>query len=101
SMAGGRCTNEVTADLVIVGGGASATLLVDAIRRVGPGLRARIVVYEGRHPAGRGVPYRTTDRAHRMNVPASRLSVDPDDPGHLVRWLLREGQPVAPDDYIE
>ena len=36
-----------------------------------------------------------------MNVPASRLSVDPDDPGHLVRWLLREGQPVAPDDYIE
>ena len=50
---------------------------------------------------GRGVPYRTADRAHRMNVPASRLSVDPDDPGHLLRWLLREGQPAAPDDYIE
>ena len=44
-----------------MGGGASATLLIDAIRRAGTGFRARIVVYEGRHPPGRGVPYCTAD----------------------------------------
>ena len=35
-------------------------------------------------------------------MPASRLSVDPDDPGHLgAAGCSARGSRVAPDDYIE
>jgi len=96
----GRCLDEEPDDLIIVGGGASATLLVDALRRSRPRRRWRVRIFEASHSPGRGVPYRTADRTHRMNVPAIRLSVDPDDPEHLVRWLRRAGHRAEPDVYI-
>ena len=80
-------------EIVIVGGGAGAVLVVDALRRVRASERWRVLVYEGRHCPGRGVPYRTADPAHRMNVPVARLSVDPDDPDHLLRWLPPRARP--------
>jgi len=80
-----RADVSVDQDDLIVGG-ASAALLLDALRRSRPQRRWRVRVFEAAHPPGRGVPYRTLDQAHRMNVSAIRLSVDPHDPEHLVRW---------------
>ncbi len=81
---------------MVIGGGASATMLLSALTRAG-GLRAadggrgRIVVVDPAADPGPGVPYRTPEPWHRMNVRARELSVDPADPDHFVRWLAAEG----------
>ncbi|TDV67880.1 FAD/NAD(P)-binding protein [Pseudomonas sp. LP_7_YM] len=77
--------NRPDADILIVGGGLSGTLLAVHLLRL-PGQR-RIVIVESRSELGRGEAYSATDPGHTLNGNAARMSVDPDDADDLTRWL--------------
>ena len=69
--------------IVIAGGGASGTLLANALVRAG----SRVAVVEPRQRLGAGVAYSTNYPSHVLNVPAARMSAFADDPHHFLRWL--------------
>lgn len=77
--------NRPDADILIVGGGLSGTLLAVQLLRL-PGQR-RIVIIEPRPELGRGEAYSATELGHTLNGNAARMSVDPDDTEDLTRWL--------------
>ncbi|WP_223886677.1 FAD/NAD(P)-binding protein, partial [Pseudomonas amygdali] len=81
-----------TADILIIGGGLSGTMLAAQLLRR-PGQR-RILIIETRSELGRGEAYSATEPGHTLNGNAARMSVDPDAPDDLTRWLtayLAEG----------
>ncbi|MGG6192784.1 FAD/NAD(P)-binding protein [Pantoea allii] len=72
--------------IVIVGGGFSGTALAVHLGRLGSsGLR--VTVIEPRAQLAQGVAYSTTDPAHRINVPASRMQLAGDEEGSFDRWF--------------
>jgi uncharacterized NAD(P)/FAD-binding protein YdhS len=72
--------------IVIVGGGFSGA--VTAINLARALSRPTIIdIVEPRSILGAGVAYAATDPAHRINVPASRMTVFADDPTQFDRWL--------------
>lgn len=77
--------NGPDADILIVGGGLSGTMLAVQLLRL-PGQR-RIVIVESRSELGRGEAYSATELGHTLNGNAARMSVDPDDVDDLTRWL--------------
>lgn len=82
----------VGADVLIIGGGLSGTLLALQLLRL-PGAR-RIRVIEPRSELGRGEAYSATELGHTLNANAARMSIDPDNPDDLTEWLtahLAEG----------
>lgn len=76
--------------VVVIGGGFSGAVVAHQLARRAPDL-FRIVVIEPRERLGSGVAYSTTDPAHRINVPASRMSFVSSDPCHFDRWLKADG----------
>ena len=83
---------------LIVGGGASGTLLAtQLLRRATKPLQ--VVIAE---PAAlaRGVAYATPHPEHLLNVPAARMSALPDEPEHFTRWLVATGQPAPPGGFV-
>ncbi|WP_339473091.1 FAD/NAD(P)-binding protein [Pseudomonas fluorescens] len=73
------------ADILIIGGGLSGTLLAVQLLRL-PGQR-RILVIEPRAELGRGEAYSAVELGHTLNGNAARMSVDPDNPDDLTQWL--------------
>ena len=71
--------------ILIVGGGASGTLLaLNLLRLDGP----RVTLVERRAAQlARGVAYSAADDSHLLNVRAANMSAFPDDREHFVRWL--------------
>ncbi len=49
-----------------------------------------VLVDPGARP-GRGLAYSTAAPWHLLNSPASAMSIEPDDPGHFVRWCQARG----------
>ncbi|HEX8299417.1 MAG TPA: FAD/NAD(P)-binding protein [Rubricoccaceae bacterium] len=83
-----------TPTLAIIGGGASGTLVaVHALARARTPLR--VVLIEPRAEIGRGVAYGTPDAAHRLNVPAGKMSAFPDVPDDFQTWLQAGPMPDA------
>ncbi|CAM3384784.1 pyridine nucleotide-disulfide oxidoreductase [Pseudomonas floridensis] len=75
------------ADILIIGGGLSGTMLaVQLLRR--PGAR-RILIVETREELGRGEAYSATEPGHTLNGNAARMSADADDADDLTRWLTQ------------
>lgn len=75
--------------IAIVGGGASGALVAMQIARQAK-LPVRVLLYEPDRP-GAGVAYGTRSLSHLLNVPAGRMSADPDQPSHFLKWLNDEG----------
>ena len=86
--------------IIIIGGGASGTLLaINLIREAGE--RAiDIAIIERRSRLGRGVAYGTTFDAHLLNVPAGRMGAFPDDLEHFHRWLNENGHEYQIADFV-
>ncbi|EPN13876.1 hypothetical protein A259_16643, partial [Pseudomonas syringae pv. actinidiae ICMP 19070] len=81
-----------TADILIIGGGLSGTMLAAQLLRR-PGQR-RVLIIETRSELGRGEAYSATEPGHTLNGNAARMSVDPDNAHDLTEWLtgyLAEG----------
>ena len=73
------------ADVLIIGGGLSGTLLAMQLLRL-PGQR-RLLVIEPRAELGRGEAYSAVELGHTLNGNAARMSVDPDNADDLTQWL--------------
>lgn len=86
-----------SADVAIVGGGASSVLLATQIVRLS-GLRIA-VIERGTQPA-LGVAYSTQCRGHLLNVRASDMSALADEPDHFVQWLARDGSGLGRNDFV-
>ncbi|MFK8252094.1 FAD/NAD(P)-binding protein [Ancylobacter terrae] len=76
--------------VAIVGGGFSGAAVAWHLLRQRPDL-ADIVIIEPRAEIGRGLAYSASDRQHRVNVPATRMSLVPDAPDHFNDWLEASG----------
>ncbi|MDL2184981.1 FAD/NAD(P)-binding protein [Pseudomonas sp. ChxA] len=73
------------ADVLIIGGGLSGTMLAVQLLRQ-PGKR-QILVIEPRNELGRGEAYSAVELGHTLNGNAARMSVDPDNADDLTQWL--------------
>lgn len=90
--------------IAIIGGGCTgAATAVHLLRRLGPSTAADITIYEPRETLGTGLAYSTSEPVHRINVPAEKMSLYPDEPTSFVSWLERtdaladDPQAFAPD----
>ena len=81
--------------IVIVGAGFCGSVLAANLLR-SPG-RRDIVLIERGASIGRGVAYASHDVPYVLNVPAGRLSVQPGDPLHFLRYV-RQSHPDADAD---
>jgi uncharacterized NAD(P)/FAD-binding protein YdhS len=81
-------------EVVIVGGGFSGVAV--AIHLLARADRAlRITLLERGPWLGRGIAYGVDHEVFRLNVPASRMSLDPTAPLDFVTWAHAESQPHA------
>jgi uncharacterized NAD(P)/FAD-binding protein YdhS len=72
------------ATIAIIGGGFTGATTAWNLARRGHG---RVVIFEPRAKLGAGLAYDTDDPVHRINVPAPRMSIDPDEPEDFANWL--------------
>lgn len=73
--------------IAIVGGGVTGAALAIHIARRYPNIKtARLVVFEPREKLGAGLAYSTHEPAHRINVPAGKMTLYPEDPESFLRF---------------
>ncbi|MER9223888.1 FAD/NAD(P)-binding protein [Mesorhizobium sp. M0644] len=77
--------------VAIVGGGFSGAATAFHLARLLPAGAADIVVVEPREGLGHGLAYSTADPSHRINVPASRMTLISGQASHFADWLERTG----------
>ena len=84
--------------VAIVGGGFTGAAVALQLARTWSGTAEapRILVFEPRANLGRGLAYDTRDPAHRVNVPAAKMSLDPRHETAFQEWYLSSGE--AEDD---
>lgn len=77
--------------VAIIGGGISGAGVAFHLAQASETAIGRIVVFEPREKLGAGLAYDTQDPAHRINVPASRMSLLPNEPEQFLRWIEENG----------
>ncbi|RIX31894.1 FAD/NAD(P)-binding protein [Sphingomonas edaphi] len=82
------------ADVLIVGGGFSGTMLAAQLAR----RSLSSIIIEGADRAGRGTAFSTPEEAHLLNVPAARMSAWPDLPDDFAQHVQRHG--FTPADFV-
>ena len=70
----------------IIGGGVSGVLLAIQLMQQSQS-PLRIYLVEENPPIGLGIAYRTSFDEHLLNVPASGMSLFPEQPQHFSQWL--------------
>lgn len=85
-------------DVAVVGAGFSAIAVTINLMRHLPA-SARIAVVGDDPGFGRGTAYRSEFHLHRLNVPAARMSIDPDAPEDFLDWLRDHERPISGSDF--
>lgn len=85
----------MTRRVVIVGGGASGTLLAAQVLRKAQ-LPIHVSVVNPREQLGQGVAYSTIFDDHLLNVRAKSMSVLVEHPDHFVKWANIDRDAFAP-----
>jgi len=83
--------------IAIVGGGVSGTGVAFHLLQHQSLRPGQLFIFEPRDRLGTGLAYDTQDPAHRINVPAAKMSLLPDDLEHFQRWL-QERDALAGDE---
>ncbi len=83
---------ETGLTVAIVGGGFSGAAVAAHLARHPFFGNGKIVVFEPRDHLGRGLAYDTDNDAHRVNVPASRMSLVIGNDDHFLEWLDRNDE---------
>ncbi|WP_413796864.1 FAD/NAD(P)-binding protein [Streptomyces iranensis] len=78
--------------LAIIGGGASAVTLIDALARSTPGEKITVSVFEPRAVPGPGRPYQEDADSALINRPADAMSIRHGDPHDFLSWLRQAGR---------
>jgi 2-polyprenyl-6-methoxyphenol hydroxylase-like FAD-dependent oxidoreductase len=78
------------ARVVIIGGGFCGAFCAAELAAAARGPVA-ITIVEPRPVLGAGLAYSATDPAHRVNVPAARMTLHPDNPTDFDDWIRRHG----------
>lgn len=73
--------------VAIIGGGVSGAAV--AYHLAERHASATLTVFEPRVTLGAGLAYGTSDPAHRINVPAAKMSLIPEEDRHFVDWIAR------------
>ncbi|SMO41587.1 FAD/NAD(P)-binding protein [Paracoccus laeviglucosivorans] len=73
--------------VVVIGGGVSGATVAWQLARMQ--VPASVTVVEPRAELGRGLAYSTNEPTHRINVPAHRMTIDPDNRADFVEWLAK------------
>jgi uncharacterized NAD(P)/FAD-binding protein YdhS len=87
-------SDGLAADVVIVGGGFSGTMLAAELARRG----VHSVLIEGSGRAGRGTAFSTEEDAHLLNVPAGRMGAWADRPEDFAKAV--DGDGYGPGDFV-
>lgn len=80
--------------IAVIGGGFTGAAVAFHLARGNVG--ARVLVIEPRQHLGGGLAYDVDDDTFRINVPASKMSLVPQDDMHFARWIEATGA-VADD----
>jgi uncharacterized NAD(P)/FAD-binding protein YdhS len=87
--------------VLVVGGGASGTLVAINLARSAEG-KLSVTIAEPNELIGRGIAYGTQDSAHLLNVPAGRMSAFVEEPDHYCNWAgLQQGEFAPRNNYGE
>lgn len=82
--------------VAIVGGGLSGAAVAYHLALTWREVQPAIIVFEPRPEIGRGLAYDTRDAAHRINVPAARMSLLPEQPEDFLQWII-DNDAIADD----
>ncbi|WP_243214880.1 MULTISPECIES: FAD/NAD(P)-binding protein [Methylobacterium] len=77
-----------TLPIAVIGGGFSGMMAAEQLLRALPPDRA-VVLCERGHPFGLGLAYSTPNPDHLLNLRATQMSADPEQPGAFSDWLVR------------
>jgi uncharacterized NAD(P)/FAD-binding protein YdhS len=89
-------TNQNKRTIALIGGGASAVLLL--AHMAAEGVPCAVDVYDRAGRFARGVAYSTTRLCHLLNVRASNMSGLSADKDHFARWAGEKG--YQPSDFV-
>ena len=97
----GTKEKETGADgtVAIIGGGFTGAAVAWNMARSGRSID--IVVFEPRSKLGAGLAYDTTNPVHRINVPASRMSISSNNPGDCTCRPISAATINTPDPIID
>ena len=87
------------AHLAVIGGGFCAADLAVLLARRGALAALDLTVIDPGRAVGRGVAYEAHADA-LLNVPAARMSMIPEEPGHFLAWARRRDPAVAAEDFL-
>lgn len=86
--------------IAIVGGGVSGAATAFHLALANAASTPEIIVFEPRECLGKGLAYDTDEPAHRINVPAARMSLLTDEPDHFLRWIAAHSATADDDDAL-
>ncbi|HEX2752985.1 MAG TPA: FAD/NAD(P)-binding protein [Alphaproteobacteria bacterium] len=85
--------------IVVVGGGAAATLFLTHLSLQKTPFK-EVTVYDDLGRYAKGIAYETHHPEHLLNVRAAGMSARDDNPGHFVDWLAAQGFSYAAGDFV-
>lgn len=92
-------TDPVSRTIVIIGAGFSGTTVATHLLRLSHRQPLRVVLLD-RARIARGVAYGPSQYPHLLNVPASRMSANPDNPTEFLAFARRHNPAARADDFL-